>query len=173
MCKKPLKLLAPIITLLMVSVSTIAIPAFAEKGEGIHQSELRSRHQRDNKEKKRNKGGSHQNYRGSNHYSPIHFNQRQRSAARDYFGQRPRRGSCPPGLARKSHSCLSPGYAKKWRIGYPLPRDAVFYDLPRSLGGQLGYPSPGYRYVRVAADILLIAVATGMVIDAIEDISAM
>jgi Ni/Co efflux regulator RcnB len=34
----------------------------------------------------------------------------------------------------------------------------------------LGYPPAGHRYVRVAADILLIAVGTGMVVDAIEDI---
>jgi len=35
---------------------------------------------------------------------------------------------------------------------------------------QLGIPPAGHRYVRVAADILLIAVGTGLVIDAIEDL---
>jgi Ni/Co efflux regulator RcnB len=34
---------------------------------------------------------------------------------------------------------------------------------------QLGRPPSGYCYVRVAADILLIAVGSSMVVDAIED----
>jgi hypothetical protein len=170
MCKRPLKLLTPIFLAFSVSIS---IPASGERGGGNHQWDQHSSHQRNSKEKKRDKGGNHQNYRGRNHYLPNHFNQRQRAVAHDYFGQRFNRGNCPPGLVRKSHSCLPPGYAKKWRIGYPLPRDVVFYDLPRPLRGQLGYPGPGYRYVRVAADILLIVVGTGMVIDAIEDLSSM
>ena len=34
-------------------------------------------------------------------------------------------------------------------------------------------PLPGYRYVRVASDILMIAAGTGMVADAIEDLGRM
>ena len=34
----------------------------------------------------------------------------------------------------------------------------------------LGGPPSGYRYVRVASDILLIAIGTGMVVDAMEDL---
>jgi Ni/Co efflux regulator RcnB len=34
-------------------------------------------------------------------------------------------------------------------------------------------PPAGYRYVRVAADILLIAIGTGMAIDAIQDVGGM
>ena len=34
----------------------------------------------------------------------------------------------------------------------------------------LGVPPSGYRYVRVASDILLIAVGTRIVVDAIEDL---
>jgi Ni/Co efflux regulator RcnB len=34
----------------------------------------------------------------------------------------------------------------------------------------LGVPPPGYKYVRVASDILLIAIGTSMVIDAMEDL---
>jgi len=36
-----------------------------------------------------------------------------------------------------------------------------------------GAPPAGHRYVRVAADILLIAVGTAMVVDAIEDLGKM
>jgi Ni/Co efflux regulator RcnB len=35
---------------------------------------------------------------------------------------------------------------------------------------QIGVPPRGYRYVRVASDILMIAIGTGMVIDAIQDL---
>ncbi|WP_372887282.1 RcnB family protein [Shimia sp.] len=36
---------------------------------------------------------------------------------------------------------------------------------------RLSAPPPDYRYVQVAGDILLIAIGTSIVIDAIEDIA--
>ena len=38
---------------------------------------------------------------------------------------------------------------------------------------RLGVPPAGYRYVRVASDILLISVGTSMVVDAIQDLGGM
>ena len=55
-------------------------------------------------------------------------------------------------------------------MGQPLPVGVVYYDLPPTLSVQLGVPPAGHRFVRVAADILLIAIGTGMVVDAIEDL---
>jgi Ni/Co efflux regulator RcnB len=49
----------------------------------------------------------------------------------------------------------------------------IFYDVPQGLVVQIGSPPAGYRYARVANDILLIAVGTGMVIDAIQDLGRM
>jgi Ni/Co efflux regulator RcnB len=46
----------------------------------------------------------------------------------------------------------------------------VYFELPRSVVLSLGPPPNGYRYVRVASDILLIGIGTNMVIDAIEDL---
>jgi len=97
-----------------------------------------------------------------------YFQQQHRDAARDYYDRPENRGFCPPGLAKKGNGCLPPGQAKKWRQGYPLPTSVVVYEVPRSVVLTLGVPPPGYRYVRVASDILLIAIGTGMVIDAIE-----
>ena len=49
------------------------------------------------------------------------------------------RGSCPPGLAKKSNGCLPPGQAKKgYAVGQPWPRNLVFQPLPQRLLGQLG-----------------------------------
>lgn len=103
----------------------------------------------------------------------LRFGDRQRSIARDYYHSEFSRGNCPPGLAKKNNGCMPPGQAKKWSRGRALPRDVVYYDLPRSLVIELGVPPEGHRYVRVASDILLIAVGSMMVVDAIEDLSSM
>lgn len=99
-----------------------------------------------------------------------YFGEPQRRAAYDYYEPRFKSGHCPPGLAKKHNGCLPPGHAKRWEMGRPLPRDVVYYPVPSGVSVHLGVPPPGYKYVRVAADILLIAVGTGMVIDAIEDL---
>jgi Ni/Co efflux regulator RcnB len=102
-----------------------------------------------------------------------HFSDRHRVVIRDYYVGQFQAGRCPPGLAKKRNGCMPPGQAKKWHIGRPLPRDVVFYNLPPALVVELGPPPAGYRYVRAAADILLIAIGTGMVIDAIQDLGRM
>lgn len=101
----------------------------------------------------------------------TYFGDQHRRIVHDYYGERLRSGHCPPGLAKKRNGCMPPGLAKKWRMGRPLPRDVVYYDAPRDIVLRFGMPPEGYRYVRVAADILLIAVGTGMVVDAIEDLN--
>ena len=100
-----------------------------------------------------------------------YFGDSQRAVVRDYYEPRIKAGSCPPGLAKKNNGCLPPGQAKKWRKGYRLPSDVVYYPVPNDISIRLGAPPSGHKYVRVAADILLIAVGTSMVIDAIEDLS--
>ncbi len=103
----------------------------------------------------------------------IHFGEQQRVVIRDYYAAQFGKGRCPPGLAKKQNGCMPPGQAKKWAMGKPLPSDVIFYDLPPRLAVQLGTPPAGHRYVRVAADILLIAAGTAMVVDAIEDLGRM
>jgi Ni/Co efflux regulator RcnB len=100
----------------------------------------------------------------------VHFEERQREVVRAYYKEEFGQGHCPPGLAKKHNGCMPPGQAKKWQRGKPLPHDVIFYDLPPQVAVQIGAPPPGYRYVRVATDILLIAIGTGMVIDAIDDL---
>jgi len=100
----------------------------------------------------------------------IRFGDNERRIVSDYYGPKFRSGNCPPGLAKKNNGCLPPGQAKKWRRGAPLPADIRYYDLPRDLVIRLPIPPSGQRYVRIAGDILLIAIGTNMVLDAIEDI---
>ena len=99
-----------------------------------------------------------------------HFDDDRRGHVRSYYEEEFRGGHCPPGLAKKHNGCMPPGQAKKWRMGRPLPQDVVIYDVPPALVVRLGTPPQGYRYVRCASDILLIAVGTRMVADAIVDL---
>jgi len=97
------------------------------------------------------------------------FQDEHRVAAHDYYEQQYRRGRCPPGLSRKNNNCIAPGHAKNWQVGQRLPNNVVYYDVPPTLVARFGPAPRGSRYVRVASDILLIALGTGLVIDAIDD----
>ena len=102
-----------------------------------------------------------------------YFGDPQRVIVHDYYLEQFRTGRCPPGLAKKHNGCMPPGQAKKWAIGRPLPQDVALYEVPQELVVKIGIPPAGYRYARVANDILLIAAGTGMVIDAIQDLGRM
>lgn len=116
--------------------------------------------------------GDRDERRSSVHVS-TYFTDSHRQVVRTYYTDRFHAGRCPPGLAKKRNGCMPPGLAKQWRIGHPLPRDVVYYDPPYDIMIRLGAPPEGHRFVRVAADILLIAVGTGMVVDALEDLNRM
>lgn len=103
----------------------------------------------------------------------VYFGDSQRTVVRDYYGKPGRGGKCPPGLAKKHNDCVPPGHARRWSKGHQLPPDVVYYPVPQSVVVQLGVPPSGHRYVRVAGDILMIAVGTGMVVDAIQDLGGM
>jgi len=98
---------------------------------------------------------------------------RDRNAVYSYYRTEYVAGNCPPGLAKKNNGCLPPGQAKKlWMVGQPLPGVVVFDPLPPVLLGRLSPAPAGYQYVRVASDILLLAIGTRMVAAAIADLSS-
>jgi len=128
-----------------------------------------------NPHSEQSKGAQHDDGQKSGHDSSSaekhgHFNDQHRVMVREYYTEQFRGGHCPPGLAKKNNGCMPPGQAKKWQVGQPLPRDVVYYSVPQQLVVQIGPPPSGYRYVRVATDILMIAIGTGMVVDAIQDL---
>ena len=98
------------------------------------------------------------------------FGDGHRRSIHDFYAPRLAAGRCPPGLARKGTGCLPPGHARNWAIGQPLPGGLVSYPVPAELRLRLGPPPTGYEFVRVAGDILLIAIGTSLVIDAIQDL---
>lgn len=100
----------------------------------------------------------------------AYFQDRQRQTVLQYYGSQQAKGRCPPGLAKKNNGCMPPGQAKKWSLGQPLPVSLIQYPVPRRVISQIGLPPEGYKYVRVANDLLLVALGSMMVVDAIEDL---
>jgi len=147
----------------------LAGPALGDKPEGAGGGKP-DKHQGKSGGKKEAKGhaehGGHEGQTGTS----IRFEDRQRVVVREYYTREFHAGHCPPGLAKKHNGCMPPGQAKKWAVGRPLPRDVVYYDLPPAVVVEIGMPPPGHRYVRVATDILMIAIGTGLVVDAIQDL---
>ncbi len=99
-----------------------------------------------------------------------YFRDQQRVVVREYYEPRMKAGKCPPGLKKKGNGCLPPGQAKGWTRGEPLPTAVVYYPVPAAVQVRLGVPPAGHKFARVASDILLIAIGTSMVVDAIEDL---
>ena len=159
---------------LVFSAVFVASPALADKpfkasGKGTDKHSEKETQGKQKQGKGHNKGVSGEED-GHGMKASQYFSEESRIAIHKYYNQRFQSGHCPPGLAKKANGCMPPGQAKKWMIGRPLPREVVFYDLPPEVLVQLGPVPSRHRYVRVASDILMIAVGTGMVVDAIEDI---
>ena len=167
----PLSLILLCTAPLMTSVAFAEKPAWKEGTKHQKQQERYNPHAGKEKEHRR-QIQSPSRHRGdsSAQTQGAFFGARHRTAIHDYYANQIRSGHCPPGLAKKNNGCLPPGQAKKWAIGQPLPRDVVFYDLPPAAALAIGPAPTGYRYVRVASDILMIAIGTGMVMDAIRDL---
>lgn len=152
-----------------------AVPAMAEKPAwaasdkgGTHdrgdQRDDRRDERRGDERKSKNDNDRHSSGR------QRHFEDRQHVMVREYYAEHYRGRRCPPGLAKKHNGCMPPGHARQWQVGHHLARGVIFYDVPQPLVARIGLPPSGYRYVRVAGDILLIAIGTGMVVDAINDL---
>lgn len=152
---------------------TGAAPALAERSEWTGGHKEGKHHSGKHYAKQRKDGHNyHKAYRPDHNHRHVHrhFNPQHRVVINNYYVQQWHSGYCPPGLTKKKHGCVPPGHAKKWSCGRPLPPNVVYYDLPPAVLVQLGPPPTGHKFVRVAQDILMIAVGSGMVIDAIEDI---
>lgn len=163
-----------LIAALMAGSAWAEKPEWAGQGKGgkHEQKENRSDNRGDNRSDSRGGGNKDSAVRVAPAQVSIgaYFGAPQRVVVQEYYGQQYRAGRCPPGLAKKNNGCLPPGQAKKWAVGQPLPSDVRYYPVPQSVVLQLGVPPAGHKYVRVAADILLIAVGTGLIVDAIQDL---
>lgn len=162
-----------ILALIFAGVLVLAGSALAEKPSWAGGGGKNGKHEQKKKSKstKDRDGGYSQDRQGYDVNVNIYFGDQHRNVIRNYYTEQYRSGHCPPGLAKKNNGCMPPGQARKWQVGRQLPRDVIFHDLPSSLVVQLGPPPTGHRFVRVASDILLITVGTGMIVDAIQDLN--
>ena len=148
-------------------------PALADKpsraGGGNSDRDERSDRGGSHKEKDKDRGERHEAREKSSRDGDRrdHFEGQHRTTVHDYYEHEYKSGRCPPGLAKKHNGCMPPGQAKKWHMGQPLARDVKYYTVPQQLVTQIGQPPPGYRYVRVGSDILLLSPGTANVVDAI------
>lgn len=94
---------------------------------------------------------------------------RYREAVQQYLAKNHGAGKpCLPGLARRGGTCRPAGAsADHWAIGLPVPKAARALPLPAGLQAALPKAPPGNRYVLVNGDILLIASASRIVVDAV------
>lgn len=161
-----------IIALVVAGIFLAVAPALADKPSWSG-GDKNSKHVDHEKHdvKKGKGGGKSSGHGGDDAGIHVHFGDHHREVIQVYYRDQFRAGTCPPGLAKKNNGCLPPGQAKRWVIGRPLPPDVIVYELPPAIITQLGPPPPGHRYIRVDSDILLLAVGTSMVIDALQGLS--
>jgi Ni/Co efflux regulator RcnB len=120
-----------------------------------------------NKEEKHGKAAKHED-RADVKPGTV-FSDQHREFARTYYGdQYGKAKSCPPGLAKKNNGCMPPGQAKKLVVGQPVPTGVTYYQVPQPVLVQLPPPpAPGYRYVRIGNDIVLLSPQSSVVVDVI------
>jgi Ni/Co efflux regulator RcnB len=162
-------LILAVVSILFSAQAIADKPSWA--GGGKHEKQRQNERHFDRDDRRDDGGDRHDHDRQRSSFSGgRYFIDRHRIVIRDYYVNNYRTGRCPPGLAKRHNGCVPPGQVKNWQIGRPLPSNVIFYDLPPTVLYSIGPPPPGYRFVRVASDILMIAVGTGMVIDAINDL---
>lgn len=81
----------------------------------------------------------------------AYFGARHRAAARRYY---------------EAYPVMRP--AVKWKIGEPVPREAVVALVPRPLLAALPPVPPGHQYVELGGEVVLVADGSRMVVDGIS-----
>lgn len=92
----------------------------------------------------------------------IVFSEIERRLILDYFGHPADRKGVPPGLAKKGG--VPPGFAKQGKLPPGIAKKALPADLLRRLPAA----RPGTERVIVDNDVVLIAAATGVILDVLS-----
>ena len=169
-----------ILTLALASLFA-ASPSFADKDDhgGKHgnkhaeKAEKRADKAREKAEKREDKDDEKSEKHARKHRDRDdvrvgqYFNDSQRQAARTYYVQQYGDGRrCPPGLAKRNNGCMPPGQVT-YVVGQPLPRNVPVYQVPQPVIVQLPVAPPGYRYVRIGNDLVLVSPQSQVVVDVI------
>ena len=160
-----------VLTAAIFATMTVALPAWAQKGHGnpgnqgqgnqSHNTAIGNGNAPDARGAGQQQGATPPAAgQSQGAHSAFVVGDQDRSTVSSYYREEFARGNCPPGLAKKDNGCMPPGLAKKeWQVGQPLPSSVTYYPLPPQLYTRLSPPPPGYEYVRVNDDVLLMQTA--------------
>jgi Ni/Co efflux regulator RcnB len=166
--------------LALIVAGTLAVgPAYAEKPEWAGKGKDKAEKHADKADKKADKHAMKAEKKADKKAAKRedvriggYFNESHRTVVTTYYGEHYGSGKrCPPGLAKKNNGCMPPGQAKKYVVGQPLPSTVRYYAVPQPVLVQLPPPPVGHRYVTVAGDIVLLAVGSMMVVDALTNLT--
>lgn len=94
----------------------------------------------------------------------------QRKKMRDHIGSKDKSAMPPPGLAKRDD--LPPGLERQVQRNGTLPPGLQKRQLPDDLARALPRRDGQYERVIAGNDVLLIAVATGIIVDILEGVAA-
>lgn len=137
---------------LALSVAGTTGAAFAQQGPGPGpQHKQQQQQQRPQQRPQQQKPPQRQQYQ-QRHRERPQFRWQDSREVRNYYRKNKMRHYKP----------LPPGV--RFRVGYRRPPNVVYYDVPPVLLRRL--PAyPGYRYYMAGDDIILVAIATGIIVD--------
>ena len=166
--KTRLRALGMALALTLCATGGLFIPAHAadqgDNGRGYgRQSDSRNNDQNDNG---RNYDRRDSGNREGRDHQRIAIDNNDRQYIRSYMQGHQHR-HCPPGLAKKHNGCLPPGHARRYEVGQRLPPDVTYVAVPYSLRHRLRPLQPGYDYIRVDDDVLLISQRDKTIVDAV------
>jgi hypothetical protein len=81
----------------------------------------------------------------------VFFGDKHRTAVRRYYAEHPASGS-----------------AAHWQIGEPVPRGVSPAPLPKGLLASLPQLPPGYRYIELGGEVVMVAAQSNLVVDGIS-----
>ncbi len=152
------------LVVVMAAATILGATAVAAQGQGQGQGQSQRGANKPERTEKHESAGKSEGAEGR-----ARIDRKDRDVVRLWYGERAASGSCPPGLAKKGNGCLPPGQAKKlYAVGQPLASGILLQALPADLLPRLAPPPSGYRYGYVDGDVLLVALATNLVVDAIR-----
>lgn len=94
---------------------------------------------------------------------------RHRSAVQAWIAQNHGAGkTCFPGTVKRGQGCVPGPGAGSWQMGAPLTPSVRLAEPPAGLLAALPPAPPGNLYVLLSGDILLIAAASHIVVDAVS-----
>ena len=94
---------------------------------------------------------------------------RHRAAVQAWIAQNHGAGmTCFPGMVKRGQACVPGPEAGSWQMGAPVTPSARLAEPPAGLLAALPPAPPGNIYVLLSGDILLIAAASRIVVDAVS-----